>query len=110
MFLSVYGLHLSIFWGGFMASYLNIVFYNTSHLSLVPVLGSLGASLGTVTPVHGFRPFGGHHHVHDLGGGQPYIFLGGAFTQQLLTFVTSSVDFKHGSFTKGVVGHDLGFS
>ena len=70
-----------------MASYLNIVFYNTSHLSLVPVLGSLGASLGTVAPVHGFRPFGGHHHVHDLGGGQTHIFLGGAFTQQGLTFV-----------------------
>ena len=95
---------------GFMASYLNIVFYNTSHLSLVPVLGSFGASLVTFGPVHGFRPFGGHHHVHDLGGGQTHIFLGGAFTQQGLAFVTPSVHFKDGSFTKRFVGHDLGFS
>ena len=103
-----------------MASYLNIVFYNTLNIvtlfivtlvpEFCPILGSFRASLMTITPVHGFRPFGGHHHVHDLGGDQPYIFLGGAFTQQGLTFVTPSVDFKHGSFTKGVVGHDLGFS
>ena len=64
----------------------------------------------TVAPVYGFRPFGGHHHLHDLGGAQPHIFLGGAFTQQCLAFVTSSVDFKDGSFTKGFLGHDLGFS
>ena len=88
----------------------------TTHLIIVtlvpdcPILGSFRASLMTVTPVHGFRPFGGHHHEHDLGGAQPYILLAGAFTQQLLTFVTPSVDFKDGSFTKGFVGHDLGFS
>ena len=90
VFLSVYGLHLIIFWG-FMASYLKIVFYNTLEkivtlfiVTLVPefcpILGSFRASLMTVTPVHGFRPIGGHHHVHDLGGAQPYIPLGGAFT------------------------------
>ena len=103
-----------------MASYLKIVFFTTHLISshfivtlvpeFCPVLGSFRASLMTVTPVHGFRPFGGHHHVHDLGGGQPYILPAGALTQQLLTFVTPSLDFKHGSFTKGVVGHDLRFS
>ena len=92
-----------------MASYLNIV----PLVTLVPdfpVLGSFRASLLAVAPVHGFRPFVGQHHVHDLGGAQTHIFLGGAFTQQGLAFVTPSVDFKDGSFTKGVVGHDLGFS
>ena len=84
-----------------MASYLKIVFYVTLHIVTlvpdVPVLGSFRASLMTVAPVHGFRPFVGQHHVHDLGGAQTHIFLGGAFTQQGLAFVTPSVDFKHGA-------------
>ena len=79
-------------------------------MSLVPFLGSFGASLVTLAPIHWLRPFGGHHHIHDLGGAQTHVLLGGAFTQQFLAFVTSSVDFKDGSFTKGLLGHDLGFS
>ena len=91
---------------GFMASYLNIV----TLVPDCPVLGSFRASLFTFAPVHGFRPFEGQHHVHDLGGAQTHVLLGGAFTQQVLAFVTPSVDFKDGSFTKRFVGHDLGFS
>ena len=89
-----------------MASHLNIV----TLVPDCPVLGSFRASLMTFAPVHWFRPFGGHHHVHDLGGAQTHVLLGGAFTQQCLAFVTPSVDFKDGSFTKSFVGHDLGFS
>ena len=100
----MYGLHPS----RSITSHLKIVFYNTSHLSLVPFLGSLGASLSL--PIDGFRPLGGHHHIHVLGGAQTHVLLGGAFTLQFLAFVTPTVHFKHGAFTKGLLGRDLGFS
>ena len=82
----------------------------SSHLSPIPVLGSFRASLVTFAPIDGFRPFGGHHHIPNLGGAQTDVLLAGAFTQHFLAFVTPSVDFKDGSFTKGFLGHDLGFS
>ena len=98
----MYGLHLSIFLcvHGVL---LENCFYNTSHFFIVtlvpdcPVLGSFRATLFPVAPVHGFRPFVGQHHVHDLGGAQTHVLLGGAFTQQVLAFATPSVDFKHGA-------------
>ena len=96
----MYGLHLSIFFVCVHGVLLENCLYNTFIVTLVPdvpVLGSFRATLFTFAPVHGFRPFVGQHHVHDLGGAQPHILLGGAFTQQVLAFVTPSVDFKHGA-------------
>ena len=99
-----------------MASYLNIVPLNIVTLEYrhtcprFPVLGSFRATLFTLAPVHWFRPFVGQHHIHDLGGAQTHVLLGGAFMQQFLAFVTPSVHFKDGAYFDVLIGHDIRFS
>ena len=76
---------------------------------LVPVLGSLGASLLTCAPIHRFTPFGRHHDVHDFRGTQPHVFFRRAFTQHFLALLTSTVHFKHGAYLDVVNGDNVRF-